>query len=132
MSEAVGTLNLVITATLSAVASEVARQYEEDDVLSFLAEVDERVGSWDFTEKAAKLFASKAMEQYEQAENPNLAALKTLREFVRQLRALGHYASNPNFYTTVWTDPHAHPVHLSVDDLEALMNLATLGLEKQG
>lgn len=129
MSGGVGTLDLVMTATLSAVASEVARQYGEEDVLSFLAKVDERVSSWDFTEKAAKLFVSKAMEQYEQAENPNLAALKTLREFVRQLRALPHRASNPNFYT-VWTDPHAHPVHLSVDDLEALVNLATLGLEK--
>ena len=125
----VGMLNLSTTVALSSLAEEVVTQYADDGVLSFLARVDEKVGSRDFTEKAAKFFADKALEQYRNEENPDAAALTNLKEFIRQVRANPAVKHDPNFYT-VWTDPQAQPVHLNVDDLEALVGLAALSLER--
>lgn len=125
----IGTLNLVTTMGMGTVAYEIANQHTEKAILSFLTQLDEQVASWDFTQKAARLFADKALGEYEGRKSPDVAALRNLTEFIRQLRANPSVERDPNFYT-VWTDPRAKPVHLSVHDLEALVNLATLSLKR--
>lgn len=52
----VDNLQIVSYLSPSAVAEELATQYDDDTLASFIEELDQRVACWNFTEKAYKYF----------------------------------------------------------------------------
>lgn len=133
MSAGIGMLDLGDgCVALSTVAREVTTQYGPAAVLNFLATVDRYMGSPEFTRSAANLFHGKALRVPNEGEaDPRGQALANLSEFVRQMGLNPKVRVDPEFYGT-WTDPAAQPVSLRLDDLETLLELAALGLEKVG
>lgn len=124
-------LNLAACVPLSTVAAEVAHQYGDEAVLGFLAELDEKMASWEFTQGAASLFTKALNGLNDHDGDPRGQALANLTEFVRQMGLNPKKKVDSEFYSA-WTDPAAQPVSLRLDDLEILLELAALGLKRVG
>jgi hypothetical protein len=114
------------------IATEMAHQMDDREVLEFLEQLDEKMGSWDFTQKAASLFVRTGLQLDGEIgeESSAKAALARVQEFLRQLKINPAVQRDDRFYT-VWTDPQAKPVDLSVGDLDKLIELAAISLGKE-
>jgi len=113
------------------IATEMAHQMQDPEVLEFLGKLDEAMASWDFTQKAAELFVRTTLQiDGEISEDDSAkATLARLAEFSRQAKSQPHVTRDLPVLV-VWSDPQTTAAELRARDLDRLIELAAISLAK--
>lgn len=123
-------LTLSVDVNLNNIALWMGHQLLDDDVLTFLKILDDKMASVDFTDKALTLFGAASVAEYVNDaphRSPHTSAMVNVTEFIRQadlMPAVQHDGT----ITTCWTDPTRQAITLNNHDLKTLVDLASIGL----
>src|SRR5688572_2211278 len=119
------------TLSLKDLATNLAHQANDGQVVEFLKLLDEKMASWDFTEAAAAMFIGQASRLHAMGNGSHPyeeAGIARVQEYVRQnLLSLGD-EDEIIYLDWIHSDSNAKPAKLSLEDLQGLLALAVVGL----